>query len=421
MRTVTTELLTEMSQQQYTPYVRINLWDTNPNEQQLGLLAAVTAVDSNGYDIIELWSVLDGVKTKLWEFSYYPATGVAVDSIYWSTTQNKLFIACFRWWDDYRLILSWVPGDPAPEIFKSPFAGINDMDPCSAMIDFNGKFYAIYSGQDNEPAWLARMDPADPDGTYEVVLQADHFEYDMSEGGLGIIGDKLYAVFNEVVYWSTTGDLGDWTLIDLWASDRITAIAGAKLDPHTGNIYFVALRDGPPHGTTFREIWRIDSSGPAVEFSQELLTPYYDWDDFMFAALGMVSGQQPVAIQWISWGSDGPSPPWTLDIYRRQSNGTWVKEEAADLKNVLSPSDRRDPIVLVNQAAVYYQGKLHLATDTSWWEYDDETHTTFTEHDVFTLFRRDSIGSWSVVTEWEPIGFNNMFHYGGIALCVVGG
>jgi hypothetical protein len=436
MRTVTTGLLTEMSQQQYTPYVRINLWDTDPNESIGDILyIPITTKDVDGYAQVELWKHDGATETRLATYNLNPASSVVADFVYWSTTLQKLLIGVTLWTDpqlnsDFaKRILSYTPGSSTLEVFKQPYVVLDEdgdpsWSPISGMLEWGGKLYVTHSGQ-FRPSYLVRMDPTDPENTYEVVLtlQADCMNY--GEGGIAVVGNYLYAVFDERAYRSDTGNIGDW------ADDGrdLTMPAGVRFDPTTGYAYFGSMSYDALNNRESRIIYGIDNVGTFTDYIEDV-NGQYDWG---FVGIGTAAGHQPVAVMWMPYNQEddptyGPYYGHT-DIFRRQGDGTWEMWDRFDFRTILSGPVENPPegtggiwpTLAVNQGVVFFQDKLHLLLTYGWWEWDNPEHTSYTTYSMLALVKQVSVGNWVLLKEWNKRDNNDMFHYGGASMCVVGG
>jgi hypothetical protein len=390
------------------------------------LYVAVTLQEPIGWDVVTIWQVGSGLPSRLATYAREDS-GVAVDSVCWSPTLGKLLVGATIWRDpkfpdtsgppsSSRIILSCTPGAQSLEVFKDSYIhSIDHYDPVSAMMEWNGHLYAVHSGQDQEPAYVARMALDDPENTFEIVLEVYNFNYNLGEGGIGLVGDRLYVAFGEALAWSTTGNLGEWAVTNMYDSPyQLTEMAGAKTDPASGHMFFGAMSSNLKN----RDIWRIGPEGPVQEYT-EYVDGQNDWG-FVSIAVG---GGAPEAIMWMPYNQAehpiyGQSYGLT-GVFRRSPDGTWAVEDLVDLRTLVSGGNRTWPSVLVNNGAVYFRGKLHVLVDAFYWVWDDEEHTSYTRHDARALVRRNAVGDWELVHEWEPTDSNWMYHYGGAAMLVV--
>jgi hypothetical protein len=367
-----------------------------------GLYIGATIGNPGSWQCPTLFAYDGTTLTQKWQYTEYPDSSLAVDCVWWSESQQALFMVCTRWTSNNRIVLKWVPGEAGPIVVKTGYNPISDpsnYDPATDTIEFGGKLYTLHTGSDQNPAFMTRCDPADVESTFETVLEVSQTVRGRGEGGLGIVGGELYAVIAESVYKSSTGESGEWLLVtDMVGTDYQTEMAGAKLDPTTGGIYFGAFKNHPSLlSEKRRQIWRVDGGGTALEYS-EYVANHNDW---AFVGIAVNEGDQPLAIQWMPHNTPDTAEYGALDIMRRQSDGSWELEEQFYPRPVLDTT--KWPRLWVNQGAIILNGKLHLLL----------------HYDTFTaLVRRNSIGDWVKVAAFGPDGYGNGYHYTGAAMTI---
>jgi hypothetical protein len=350
------------------------------------------------YADIELWEYRGGATNPelKWTLPFVASgaiSGIEAGSIFYDSDRDRLILNTMDWDDAWEVLTkrSWEwDRIGSPVQLKAPF-NINDKygdasyDVPIDALKWNGKYYIFNAGQDCQPCWLARYDPADPEATYEVVLQSNIVGSNESEGGLAIRGIYLYCVMPDRVYRSTTGDSGSWELVaDMQVTYGVRDITAAVHDPFTDNVYFAGFkRTGvSPNYQYYRSIWRIDASGLALDFEEEV-----SGNGIQFSAIACPGDAQPVAI---SWYQEDPG----RKIYRRQSDGSWTLEET-----FTTIPDGDYMRMLAKQTAFFYEGKLHILLGA----WGNQTG----------LYRRESIGNWTQVKLWTGTNYAPAYHFGG--------
>lgn len=350
-----------------------------------------------------------------------PDTGFdrLVTAMAWCQTTNSLIFVCSNsWWGSTHDIYEYHVGDASATLRHSyDVDALGIWAACMDMAEWGGKLYFWNAGSDNDSV-LYRCDPANIAATFEMVLLTPGpYRYDPSEGGLAIVGGRIYALDGDRLYSSASGDLGSWAQVhDLWTLNNEGAACALVTDPINDCAYFSTTRY--VHGASPDSIWRclrrLNSDGSLTLELQEGLGAYDDWDGVQFSSITWPyppsTASQPAALQWYAWPSDVGHPrPRTHDVYRRQADGSWIFEDAG-----WQDPDYAEPcaggwggvfcgnwftILGCNQGSVYWLGKPYVLIDGDWTRADGTTEQRM------LLMRQSAINTWEEVYEFT--GYNS--------------
>ncbi len=341
----------------------------------------------------ELWEYNgSGVPTMLWALGLIGGDYVEIDSLCWCQATKSLFIGCYFYGNSDKLIYEWIPGDAAPTL-RHTYAGENEWDAPIDWAEYKGKLYVMHTGAGEEPGYLCRFDPTDVAATFETVLTIMSLDENLGEGSFCVFDDVIFAMTSENIYYSTTGDSGSWTaLTDLPDDHDCCTARGAVTDPTTGYGFFTAVGDLVTYEK--RQVWRLQSDGTlTLEHNENCPDDYYGYSFTQIAIPYGDTNQQPLALQW----EIDPDYGIPCDIYRRNAGGAWALEEQL----ALAPG--RAAWVGANQCALFFQGKLHLLIGIL--IYPDDYH--------YYLYRRENVGNWTLVQDWEHYIRGMTYSYGG--------
>jgi glutamine cyclotransferase len=420
MRTVTTELLTEMSQQQYTPYVRINLWDTDPNESLSSIIYFTAGQRYNAEPgvVSQILKLVDGVITVVHTFTDEDAWP-EISALHYSPTTGKVYIITKEnsalAWQDINSIYELDPTDDSVTFKLSYYCqeeGVEEGDYATCIIEKDDKLHIVHGGYGN----------ADYTAVYDLNTNTIQTSNDIP-GGNYLNNSAVWSEANNRWYLTMADYIYESTDFLTWTNPRTVKnpsvinsyndsfICGIGVHPTSGKVYFGSYNSDYPEtynpvSYLYSSIWSIDGSNN-ISFETELKLPlhhvngdpttadtdptapnYSSDESNMFATALQYNGDLYVCT-W-GWYNDDP-----VYMYKVNGDGTW------DTSMQLS----------AEYDSLGQGSMLVVGTDVYILTYDGTTTTKLLKWDGATVTIVDQFTNRVPCSSWM----------GTLGMCVVGG